>query len=74
MLDAAINEGLQVLLCVEDEVRNELRQLVVDESHGLSNSRDWIIDELQKVQELLTDHIHYILRLGPVDDGSKSNH
>jgi hypothetical protein len=74
MLDAAINEGFQVLLCIEDEVGNKLWDLVVDKSHCLSNSGHRVIYEFQEVQELFAYHIHDILGLGTVDDSTKGDH
>lgn len=44
MLNALIYEGLQVLLILENELRDELGKLVEDKGNCLSHSRHWIVD------------------------------
>jgi hypothetical protein len=44
MLNALLYEGLQVLLILENELRDELGKLVKDKGNCLSHSRHWIVD------------------------------
>lgn len=44
MLNALIYEGLQILLILENELRDELGKLVKDKGNCLSHSRHWIVD------------------------------
>ena len=46
MLNTTVNEGLKVLLRVENEMRDELRDLIVEKGYCLPHSWHRIVDEL----------------------------